>query len=403
MRNIYNRLMPYFANTHLEYALYKMLYNGDYRITLCIALLMVLTLILLPLMYLLRRWYVRRDDVLGNFDNEAAQSYLDLFKKAPNGRTSAWQWIARLTSWMFKSTKKNAGDANVQPTALDRLREFYDHHYGRRLFAVPVTLVFTITVALLYLCWISVVEWIDTRDLTKSLLPAPAVAAILGAYMWSVNDLIFRTRTGDMSPEDLYGVAFRFLIAVPLGYSFVSVFAEDFAVAGSFLLGSFPTQTLIKLSRRLLLRRIEPAVDAVPSETHRQLMLLPSIDLRVCERLEDEGITTILQLAYADPLRLAMRTNLGFAYLMGCTSEALVWIYMGSKLETLRGFGLAGALECRNYVEYALKSGDAAEKQQAEDLLKEIAAAIGCSGSALRNVLGEISDDPYTMFQTNVW
>ena len=86
--------------------------------------------------------------------------------------------------------------------------------------------------------------------------------------------------------------------------------------------------------------------------------------------LAEADITTISQLAYCDPIQLAMRTNLGFTFVLDLVSEALASIYVGDKLDVLRARGLRGSYEFA-ILKAEVENGD----QNAQAVSSDAAAA----------------------------
>jgi hypothetical protein len=79
---------------------------------------------------------------------------------------------------------------------------------------------------------------------------------IAGAYMYSFADQLSHWSAWDLSPTNIYRVTFRLAIAVPLGYA-LSYFGTGIAVFVVFLIGAFPTNTLMKIIRRLAAKRLD--------------------------------------------------------------------------------------------------------------------------------------------------
>ena len=109
------------------------------------------------------------------------------------------------------------------------------------------------------------------------------------------------------------------------------------------MLGAFPTGTLFTIARRLASTQLGVADD--PQGQGLELEQLQSISKTNAERFYDEGIATIVQLAYTDPIDLTIRTNFDFTYVVDCFSQALLWIYFTDKSKGLAMYSLRGAQE----------------------------------------------------------
>jgi hypothetical protein len=131
-----------------------------------------------------------------------------------------------------------------------------------------------------------------------------------------------------------------------------------------------------------------------------ELQSLQGIDLRKAEIFAAEGITTILQLGYCDPIRLTIRTGLSYSYVVDCTCQALLWIYVNKNISTLANGGLRSAYEV---LALYLDLENPAEKQQADQVVREMAEAIKCPESSFRNLIAQVAEDPYTRFLYLSW
>lgn len=147
-----------------------------------------------------------------------------------------------------------------------------------------------------------------------------------------VHELITRWRFRDVSPGDLWTASWRLVLAVPLALAVGALFAKEVAVPIAFFLGSFPSRSVTTIARRFGRRTMNLGADS--DETlESELQKLQGVDTRIAERLADEGITTIVQLAYFDPIDLTMRcASFSFSFIVDINSQALAHIYVGDKL-----------------------------------------------------------------------
>ena len=131
-------------------------------------------------------------------------------------------------------------------------------------------------------------------------------------------------------------------------------------------------------------------------ESGRALEGLQGIGRIQAERFRAERVSTIMQLAYSNPVDLTMRTNFSPSYVIDCCSQALAWLYFEDKLIELRGYGLRGAQEIATLIR-EFKDGD----DMAEECVKTVTDALDLS--TLKRVLIQIAEDPYTEFLQGIW
>src|SRR5450759_4967364 len=153
-------------------------------------------------------------------------------------------------------------------------------------------------------------------------------------------------------------------------------------------------------------------VELGPTEK-RDLLGLDGIDKPLVERLAIEDITSIVQLAYCDPIQLTMRTNLSFNAVVDLVSQALAWVYLGEKLTAIRPLGCRGAYEVRQLIDFLHAAenppaNDATDneklaKEDAEKIVLAIANKLELENDKLCFVLRQIAYDPYTDFIYTTW
>jgi len=76
----------------------------------------------------------------------------------------------------------------------------------------------------------------------------------------------------------------------------------------------------------------------------------------------------------------------------------LAWVYLETKLDALRPFGLRGAYDIRDFLDQELASKDPATSARATAILAEAATATQMAPDALRFVFERIGYDPATDF-----
>jgi hypothetical protein len=346
--------------------------------------LVILLLAMTPVVsYVLVGWRAKRKDIVDSLSPAVCLLYFQAF----SSRTA-----------MPK-------DADGAKRAFDQL---YSRWYGRRFFIIP-TLVYFLTMLLaVSLTVFSLARLTGPASGLFRIASDPTVAALAGAFMWCVNDQISRARRLDFSPSDMLWSALRMVIAIPLGYSFDALVSPSLAGFIAFALGAFPLSTLQVMLRRMAARHL--GTEDTAQQASDKIICLQGIDTDIVERLRQEDITTITELAYCDPVRLTMRSNLTFSFVTDAMSQALAWLYLEDKLTLLRPIGLRGAIEFRHFAEDLLYEGTdelrLARQRNAVasfgTMLRLLCYEPG-DEPALRMMLSEISGDPFTIFVSGVW
>lgn len=337
------------------------------------AVLLYLLLLFPPIVFLFQGLPIRRKDVLDNFDRAAAQAYFEAFHPTTEIKEEAYK---------------------------ETLEEYYNEQFGRWRFLIP--LILFLALAAVFTCWVtlSVQALLLPGKAMPGHLPAVAIAALMGSYMWILSDEIGSCYSADINPTDFYWWCFRCAIAIPTGFALKPIFSPGVALPVVFLLGAFPTSTLMRLFRRLAAQKLGFA-DADDNQIS-ELQSLQGINVRNAERFLDERIDTILRLAYCDPIKLTMRTGLSYSYIVDCTCQALLWVYVEANGAKLRPWGLRSAYEVLDLF-LSLFDDDQAERDRAAKVIIEAAAGLATTTAGMENIVRQVALDPYTRFLYLSW
>ena len=292
---------------------------------------------------------------------------------------------------------------------------YYKSQFGGKHFMLPTLLLALVSGILLEWSALSVEDWLGVVDgkpgpIKSGRLPELAVAAFMGGYMYVVYEMVSRWNVLSLSPSDILWFAFRLGISVPLGYALTAALQPNLGPPTAFMLGAFPLSALVTFAKRMAAKTLDGST--LPETGKNQLLELDGVDVRIAERLAAEEITTPLQLAYADPVKLAICTNLGFTFLSDCASQALLYIYVLDRFQDFRKTSLRSSFEVRGLVlameaEIPEDPVEAARisqaKQEAEQKFKAIADALKINPDILRNFVQEIGYDPYAEFHHSVF
>jgi hypothetical protein len=329
-----------------------------------LAILVVALLLSPAIAYLRTAWNYRKDEILAGMSDTATMLYFRQF---------------------------HPQDKLDQGSVQERFERYYDYQFGRRHFIFPLILLLLINFALMPWTILSLIDWlglgakaVDVKTANPGDLPLLAVVAVSGAYLYCISEQIQHWRSWDLLPSDLLWMSFRLVFAVPTAYALSSLLNPQLAQPAAFLIGTFPTNTLMTILRRLAVKRL--GVDDVPESGETELLGLQGIDLRNSERFSGENITTVLKLACADPVKLAIRTSLGYTYIVDCISQALLCIYVRKEeRDNWIRVGLRGAIEVRS-IWLRIKSEDEKERAINDELIVKIAGELKREVPIMKNV-----------------
>lgn len=322
---------------------------GQAFVCVYVILLGIAILLVPPMRYVLVGWAAKRKDIMDGLGLKSRIAYFQMFSKSS------------------EYAKEVEGPVDI----FNEFEALYEKWYGRRLFFTPVAVVaLTTAIAVTAVVFTVLHRWAYLPCNPLFDVPRTAMAAFAGAYMWVVNDFIWRARRLDFSPADVHWGTLRLAISVPMGYAFAGVVKDSHLIEFvAFALGAFPLEGLLAIMRRLLMKTfvLKPTRD----ESRDDIVKLQGVNRDVVERLAKEDITTVAQIAYCDPVRVIMRSNLTFNFVMDIMNQALLWMYVQEWLEQIRPLGMRGAVEVEHIInDVDRKAGTSAAEKAAKAKLE---------------------------------
>ncbi len=356
-----------------------------------LAILLTSVLLVPVFEFFISGWERKRVQTIGNLSDNAKLLYFEQF--------------------VLEERNVTLQDANA------RFANYFIKTFGRKRFIIPVVMFVITSFVVVLFSSITIHHYLYPGTDVIVALPSLALAANSGAYMYVLADLISRNRRLDLTPADFSWASFRFIIAVPFAYALSAMFNESIATTVAFLVGAFPTHTLRRIAQRLASRNLN--IGESEEKGVSELERLQGITTTNAEVFADEGVTTILQLAYSDPIDISIRTSFAFSYVVDCMSQALAWIYLEDDMKKLRRFSLRGAQEINflhielngseeeirsiKYNEDIAKDRIKKIRSTAADTLRSAALELNMDVEAFNRVVDEIAIDPYTRFLYNTW
>ncbi|WP_420347324.1 hypothetical protein [Pelagibius sp.] len=247
---------------------------------------------------------------------------------------------------------------------------------------------------------------------TLERMPNAAIAALFGAWAFALYSVIARISTADQSPQFLLRLSYQPVIAIGVATFATFMFADEFVLFIAFAVGFLPYSEIVRWIRVQAQTRMNRSdqTEAVQFGV-AELTELDGIDFDEIERLHEENIKNIQQLAYANPLEVHFSTAYPLKIVIDWTDQALLRLYLGKdQVANLKPLGIRGAIEMaqvrRRVREMDERIAGAAGDQAAvdeltkarNDLLAAIAAATGTDRSAVRYLAYQLGEDPHVRF-----
>lgn len=285
----------------------------------------------------------------------------------------------------------NAYDpAGTDPEAV--ISRLFEKTYHWRVYVLPVatTLIVTFAASVVLLAAAEAPMGLPTH--LKQIIdktPRTAYAGFAGAYLWCLLDLLQRYRALDLTPISLHFLWLRLLAAPVVGAVFAAQVREPSDLVLAFVVGAFPLRRLAQLARVTAHQHLRLGNEAADEPN---LYKLQGLTRDVIGRLEEEGCVSTEHLANADPVSLLMNTGLEWKVILDIVDQAILYNYVGDKLEALRPMGIRGAIEL---VELSDPKND--------EMILLIATELGQNRVAIEKLILTLRDDPQVDFIWTLW
>jgi len=272
--------------------------------------------------YVLHVVPTRREEILEILTARVAECYLRVFRPA------------------------TTISSNHELQVLDRFEDFHrpSRYIRMGLFAfLPSAIGSTVVAA-----WIYAVGSGSTVGAAK--IPTTAIFAFLGGWVWSLYEVIDRGTRRTLVPDTLADAAFRMLASVPIGYAFSLLVMQPVMPFIAFAISAFPMRDVRLFMNKKALEQLKHNAPAPAASQQERLQdRVPAIGIDALAQLREVGITTVTDLAYADPVRILVQTGLPLRRVIVWIDAALLALYAGANVEKLRAMGIGSALEASHF------------------------------------------------------
>ena len=313
---------------------------------------------------------------------------------------SVTEEAADLYAHIFVPGTKSKGTATASGIAM---QQFDAMHSARRYLVVATAACLLNLVGVgITLLWI-----LDALGLTQSSageLPAIVLYSFWGGYTWSLWELLNRGQREDLTPDIVVVIIGRIVACVPLGFA-------------AFAVSAFPLRDLREMARRRFTEQIAKTPSQIQDRESDLRRLVPGISTQTLARLEDLGITTVNDLALADPIWLMGESGFPLRQILDWIDQSILGLYVGDKIHELPKLGIRGAIEASHFYEaHCLECDDdgafvvdaqgtyVLRENLADDpMVKQLAQVLGTTPGFLINLLKELEGDPHVQLLSQLW
>ena len=278
-------------------------------------------------------WYTRYEEFRNRLTGRALEKYLIQYweKKAILGGAISEKLE------LLSSKKASAVFENI-----------YSEHYGRKAFRVPnvlLVMIVFVEASLLALGESGVITF--TKDFPLQI----SIAALSGAYMFVVSDMVMLVRRRCLNITDVYWYVLRMLLAIPIALSVGGGFSANpsaLTFGAAFTVCFLPVDVLVKQIRRIGSKNLG---DSENQQNTDIVLNLEGVTVPISAMLLAEGVNSVDQLIGMDPVLLSIRTGLPFKFVLNLISQAVVRRHLGIGASGLVPLDLATCEQIKSFVE----------------------------------------------------
>jgi len=272
----------------------------------------------------------------------------------------------------------------------DPVQKLFDLHYHWRTYFLALTFNVLVVAAAMSaaLTRVHIPLGLPGRleTIIQSHAPATIFAGFAGAYILNLFNTLKRYRTGDLSPASLHFGWLHMLLACIIA----PLFSKGIAPI-AFGIGIFPLRDSLEFARNFAKKRF---ASYFPTDVPAEKPTLHHLEgmTEVIQRLEEEGITSTAHLAYTDPVKLLIRTNIELVVIVDLIDQSLLYNYVGPKIEQLRPIGIRGSIELA-ILRDDLERQSRVHKDWAEKVLAHAAAGLQQTPEEIRLLIGTVQEN----------
>jgi hypothetical protein len=231
--------------------------------------------------------------------------------------------------------------------------------------------------------------------------------ALAGGYVWSVYEALSRMRSKDLTPDELHEMTIRLVSSIPIGYAVSLLAVEQIRPFFAFAASAFPLRDVKLMLRARVLKRLDQDSGARASRSMEGHLgqTVQGISDEALARLEELGIITYVDLAYADPVRLMARTGFGLRQLLTWIDQALLAVYVTEKKAAFVNSGIPCALDACEFFETHCYDRDTRDYWSVSDdeTIQRLASNLEMPVELLPELLHRIYWDPHVRLMADLW
>jgi hypothetical protein len=316
--------------------------------------------------------------------------------------------VYHYAEWESLVNETEEADYEIRKKAEEKFNIWYSMENSLPDYAMPFLLTLVTTIAFAYFVYLDLAGSISLGVLQLS--KGTLTFAIAGGMLYIYPQYISRFSSLHLSPPSLFELIGRLWLAVLLGIlTSYFITAEQSKSVAAFLGGYLPFTALDILKERILGGKRDelPQSEGAPSADFMEII---ENDADLKSQLNLMGIRTVLELAYVNPMKLFVETDLELDVCIYTVDRANLYLFVpDAKIRSgLNRLGIKTCVDLMTQVyDYDLKKWYGPGDDLPPCLvapLQEIAQVMGLQHSdTLRNLFVMMKDDPKLSYLLSFW
>jgi hypothetical protein len=219
------------------------------------------------------------------------------------------------------------------------------------------------------------------------------VFAALGAYIFNMGVIVRRAFLSDVTEHVFWSAINRLLLSAAVALVCSRYFDLPYVFFGI----AFVPRVLVSAIKRAVSAAAENLSKSDNQDKTQELPLdlVQGIDIWKEQRMEEEGIESVENLATSDVLTLAVKTHYPLRTLIDWIDQAILINRLPGKLNTIRGAGLPVSA-----IEFAWMSP---ENSGSEEMAKLVATTTGFDPLIAASMMNSMYEDAYVNALWSLW
>ena len=309
-----------------------------------------------------------------------------------------------------EAVRKEAQEALENNPYISDPRKTFDHCHNPWRYVFPMFVLTALTVCSTYIAY----SWVCSKllePIAPTLLPPVGIAALTGGYVWSVYQILARVRASELSPADLYEIDLGLLAAVPVGIAFSLITVELAGVRDfmAFAASAFPLRDVSRTVREYATHKILKSAQrstARPAERHLGTAI-DGLSDQTLVRLNELRITTVLDMAYCDPIKIMVQTGFPLPVIVDWMDQSIWALYAGDYKAKINTYGIRCSLDVCEFVDLHLRDKEGKKKEiiagSDKEALDALSKAMGAQATLLQDLFFRIYHDPQVIILRKLW